>query len=150
MVQMNTKDVEVFLAEPRFATFATISANQIPQLTTVWFLYEQKFFYFGIERASVKYKNIKNNSNVSVCIDGDFPDARTLVVYGDTEVIEVETPETDNLMWELTLKYHENEEQARDYQKLIADLDLILIKLKPSKIIAMDFNKNELNQNSID
>ena len=48
----------------------------------------------------------------------------------------------DRLMWELTLKYHENEKQARDYQKLIADLDLILIKLEPIKIIAMDFSKN--------
>ena len=59
MVQMSMKDMEVFLSEPRNATFATVSPNQSPQLTTVWFLYEQKIFYFGIERSSVKHKNIK-------------------------------------------------------------------------------------------
>ena len=145
MVQMSMQDMEVFLSEPRNATFATVSPNQSPQLTTVWFLYDQKIFYFGIERSSVKHKNIKNNSNVAACIDGDFPDGRTLAVYGNAEVFEVDTSETEKLMWELTLKYHENEEQARDYQKLIADLDLILIKLEPTKIIAMDFSKNESN-----
>ena len=77
MVQMSMKDMEVFLSEPRNATFATVSPNQSPQLTTVWFLYEQKIFYFGIERSSVKHKNIKKNSNVAACIDGDFPDGRT-------------------------------------------------------------------------
>ena len=142
MVQMNSADIEVFLSEPRTATFATVSPRKVPQLTTVWFLYNRKIFYFGIERSSVKHKNIKQNSNVAACIDGDFPDARTLTVYGKAEVFEVDTYETEQLMWELTLKYHENEEQARDYQKLIADLDLILIKLEPIKIIAMDFSKN--------
>jgi len=142
MVQMNSADIEVFLSEPRTATFATVSPRKVPQLTTVWFLYDRKIFYFGIERSSVKHKNIKQNSNVAACIDGDFPDARTLTVYGKAEVFEVDTYETEQLMWELTLKYHENEEQARDYQKLIADLDLILIKLEPIKIIAMDFSKN--------
>ena len=82
---------------------------------------------------------------MAACIYGDFPDGRTLAVYGNVEVFEVDTAETEKLMWELTLKYHENEEQARDYQKLIADLDLILIKLEPTKIIAMDFSKNESN-----
>ena len=142
MVQMNSADIEVFLSEPRTATFATVSPRKVPQLTTVWFLYDRKIFYFGIERSSVKHKNIKQNSNVAACIDGDFPDARTLTVYGKAEVFEVDTYETEQLMWELTLKYHENEKQARDYQKLIADLDLILIKLEPIKIIAMDFSKN--------
>ena len=142
MVQMNIADIEVFLSEPRTATFATVSQSKVPQLTTVWFLYDRKIFYFGIERSSVKHKNIKQNANVAACIDGDFPDARTLTVYGKAEVFEVDTYETEQLMWELTLKYHENEKQARDYQKLIADLDLILIKLEPIKIIAMDFSKN--------
>ena len=39
MVQMSMQDMEVFLSEPRNATFATVSPNQSPQLTTVWFLY---------------------------------------------------------------------------------------------------------------
>tara|TARA_Y100001960_G_C14266902_1_gene630304 strand:- start:93 stop:554 length:462 start_codon:yes stop_codon:yes gene_type:complete len=145
MVQMTMKDIEVFLSEPRTATFATVSPNQIPQLTTVWFLYDQKIFYFGIERSSVKYKNIKKNSNIAACIDGDFPDSRTLVVYGKAELIEVETPESEKIQWELIVKYHETEQQARDYQNVIlTDLDLVLIKLEPTKIIAMDFNKNNL------
>ena len=92
--------------------------------------------------SSVKYKNIRDNSNVSVCIDGDFPDGRTLVIYGNAQVIEAETVETNKLMWDLTLKYHKNEQEAREYQKLIADWELVLVKLVPDKIIAMDFNKN--------
>ena len=53
MVQMNIADIEVFLSEPRTATFATVSQSKVPQLTTVWFLYDRKIFYFGIERSSV-------------------------------------------------------------------------------------------------
>jgi nitroimidazol reductase NimA-like FMN-containing flavoprotein (pyridoxamine 5'-phosphate oxidase superfamily) len=141
MVQMDMQDIENFLSEPRFATFATVSSKQTPQLTTVWFLYANEIFYFGIERSSVKYKNIKNNSNVSVCIDGDFPDARTLVVYGNAQLMEVEADKAKNLMWDLTLRYHENEQEALEYQKLTASWDLVLVKLVPAKIIAMDFNK---------
>ena len=66
-------------------------------------------------------------------------------MYGKAELIEVETPESEKIQWELIVKYHETEQQARDYQNVIlTDLDLVLIKLEPTKIIAMDFNKNNL------
>ena len=82
MVQMSNSQIESFFQTPRFTVFGTNSVDGPPQLTTVWFLYEKRAIYIGIDRQSVKYRNLIRNPQVALCIDREHPDGRTVVVYG--------------------------------------------------------------------
>ena len=128
MVQMSGFQIESFLQTPRYAVFATNSIDGPPQLTTVWFLYESNVLYVGIERSSVKYRNLSRNPGVSMCIDGEHPDGHTVVVYGEAEFMETGTR-----------RYHDSDEEARGYQESVKDLDSVLVKVTPRRIVAMDY-----------
>ena len=134
MVQMSDSQIESFFQTPRFAVFGTNSAYGPPQLTTVWCL-----VYVGIERRSVKYRNLTRDPRVALCVDGEHPDGRTVVVSGLAEVVEPGTPESDRIAWRLTRRYHDTDEDARRYEESVSDLDSVLIKITPRKIVGLDY-----------
>ena len=139
MVQMSDSQVESFFQTPRFAVFGTNSVDGPPQLTTVWFLYEAGAIYVGIERRSVKYRNLTRDPRVALCIDGEHPDGRTVVVYGLAAVVEPVTPESDGIGWRLTRRYHKTDEEARRYQESVSDMDSVLIEVTPQRIVGLDY-----------
>ena len=139
MVQMSDSQVESFFHTPRSAVFGTNSVDGPPQLTTVWFLYETRTIYVGIERRSVKYRNLTRDPRVALCIDGEYPDNRTVVVYGLAEVLESGTPESDRIAWRLTRRYNYTDEEARRYEESVSDLDSVLIKVTPQRLVDLDY-----------
>ena len=138
MVQMSNSQIESFFQTPRFTVFGTNSVDGPPQLTTVWFLYEAGAIYVGIERSSVKYRNLTRDPRVALCIDGEHPDGRTVVVYGLAKALESGTPESDRIAGRITRRYHDTDEEARRYQESISDLDLVLIKVTPQRLVGLD------------
>ena len=140
MVQMSNSQIESFFQTPRFTVFGTNSVDGPPQLTTVWFLYEAGAIYVGIERSSVKYRNLTRDPRVALCIDGEHPDGRTVVVYGLAKARESGTPESDRIAWRITRHYHDTDEEARRYQESISDLDLVLIKITPQRLVGLDYS----------
>ena len=141
MVNMSHAQIESFFQTPRYAVFGTNSTDGPPQLTTVWFLYEQGFAYIGIERSSIKYRNIEKNPSVSMCIDGEHPDGHTVVIYGRAEVLETGST-TDDILWRLTRRYHDSDKDTQQYQESVKELDLVLVKVIPQKIVAMDYSSD--------
>lgn len=141
MVNMSHAQIESFIQTPRYAVFGTNSTGGPPQLTTVWFLYEQGFAYIGIERSSIKYRNIEKNPSVSMCIDGEHPDGHTVVIYGRAEVLETGST-TDEILWRLTRRYHDSDKDTHQYQESVKELDLVLVKVIPQKIVAMDYSSD--------
>jgi PPOX class probable F420-dependent enzyme len=140
MVQMSDSQVEAFFRTPRFAVFGTNSVDGPPQLTTVWFLYEAGSVYVGIERSSVKYRNLTRDPRVALCIDGEHPDGRTVVVYGLAEVLEEGTAVSEGINWRLTRRYHDTDEEARRYRESVSDLDSVLIKVTPQRVVGLDYS----------
>ena len=118
MVNMSPAQIESFFQTPRYAVFGTNSTGGHPQLTTVWFLYEEGFAYIGIERSSIKYRNI-----------------------GSAEVLETGQA-TDDILWRLTRRYHDSDKDTHQYQESVKELDLVLVKVIPQKIVAMDYSSD--------
>ncbi len=143
MVQMPQSQVQSFFETPRFAVFGTNSVDGPPQLTTVWFLYESGAVYIGIERASVKYRNLARDPRMALCIDGEHPDGRTVVVSGVAEIIEPGAPEFDQINWRLVRRYHDSDDEARQYQESMRDVDSVLVKMTPDRIVGLDYGAEQ-------
>ena len=140
MVQMTDTRLEAFLQTPRYAVFGTNAADGPPQLSTVWFLYEEGIFYFGVERRSIKCRNLTRDPRAACCINGEHPDGQTVIVHGHAELLEKSDPTVDGISWRITRRYHETDEAAREYEALVKDLDSVLVRLTPKKIIAIDYS----------
>ncbi len=141
MPAMTQAQVEEFLAASRHAIVGTNRRDGPPQLSPVWYLYEEGRIYIGILAATAKYRNLRRDPRISLCVDGGHPDARAVMIYGSAELIEAESPWREQVIWRITRRYHDGDEETRRYQEMSRDRGrTVLIVVTPEKIISQDFN----------
>jgi len=82
-----------YLKEQLLGRLATVSKNQIPQVTPVGFGVDEDRIYMNVQYNSVKARNIRGNPRVSFVVD-DFPPwdgtaagLRQVLISGTAEMI---------------------------------------------------------------
>jgi PPOX class probable F420-dependent enzyme len=138
---MTEAQIEEFLRAPRHAIVGTNRRDGPPQLSPVWYLYEEGRIYISVLVASAKYRNLQRDPRISLCIDGAHPDARAVMIYGSAELIVADSPWRDEIDWRITRRYFEGDEQARRFREEARDWGpTALIAVTPRKTISQDFN----------
>lgn len=99
---MTEDERNAFLAEPHYATLATINRDGTPQLTTVWYRWEQGKIEITTMADSVKARNIRRDGRVAVSIMDAANPFRVLVVRGHAVL---STEGLDELRRSLALRY---------------------------------------------
>ena len=102
---MTQGQIDEFLQTPRHGIFATNRTKGPPQITAVWYLYEDGKIHIMILADSAKYRSIKRDPRVSICVDGGHPDGRAVTIYGTAEVVEVMSAWPDDILLRITRRY---------------------------------------------
>jgi PPOX class probable F420-dependent enzyme len=138
---MNQAQIEEFLRVPRFAIVGTNRVNGPPQLTPVWYLYQDDQIYITMYVKSAKYRNLRRDPRIGVCIAGDNPDARAVIIYGTVEFAFEGSSWVDKIVWKLVRRYYDNDVEAQSYMdSTAAEGESALAVVTPEKVIAQDFN----------
>ena len=140
MHHMSLEEIEEFLLPPRHAVMGTNRVDDAPQLSTVWYLYEGGRFYVSAGVETAKVRNLRRDPRVSMCIDGCYPDFRTVVAYGTAKLLSMDAPLAANIRWRIIRHYHESEESARLYEESTRHPPSKLIVITPQRIIGQDYN----------
>ena len=139
--QMNPSQVQAFLAAPRHAIAAALRPDGAPQLSPIWFLYEDERLYFSIGLGSAKYRQLRRDPRISLCIDAGHPDARAVSISGTAELITDESSERADLEWRILRPYHESDEDAHRWEATSeAEGPSALVVVSPEKVIGWDYN----------
>ncbi len=139
--EMSQAHIEDFLQVPRFAIVGTNRVNGAPQLTPVWYLYENGRIYVSMSVNSAKYRNLRRDPRIGICIPGVHPDARAVMIYGTVDLIPEDTALYDDIDWRLTRRYHDSDEEAQAYiDSLPTEEESALAVVIPDKVIAEDYN----------
>ena len=139
--RMNPSQIQAFLDAPRHAIAAVLRPDGAPQLSPIWFLYENARLYFSTLVNSAKYRQLRRDPRISLCIDAGHPDARAVIVSGTAELITDESPERADLEWRILRRYHESDEDAHRWQSSIeAEGPDALVVVSPENIIGWDYN----------
>jgi PPOX class probable F420-dependent enzyme len=139
--QMNPSQAQAFLDAPRHAIAAAIRPDGAPQLSPIWFLYEDERLYFSISLGSAKYRQLRRDPRIALCIDAGHPDARAVSISGTAELITDESPERADLEWRILRRYHESDEDAHRYESEVAEEGpSALVVVSPERIIGWDYN----------
>jgi PPOX class probable F420-dependent enzyme len=134
MPRMSQSEIEHFLAGDRHAVLATNRPRGAPQLTPVWFLYEDDRFYVSAQADTVKVHNLRRDPSVSFCIDGGRDDVRYVVVSGKAELVEPGEAQQKEMRRRIIAKYHESEEAAAQYYQSIRENPAVLIVVNPERL----------------
>ena len=140
MPKMTQSEINEFLQDPLHAIVATNPADGPPQLSRVWFIYEDETLYINILHNSAKRRNLERDPRISVCIDGGRADVRYVTFYGSAQLFGPDTALQDEWRWRIIWQYNSTEEATRRYYEAIKDMAATLIVLKPDRVIRDDFN----------
>lgn len=114
----------------------------MPQLTPVWYLFEEGVLYVSALHATVKARNLRRDPSVTVCVDGDRSDARYVVLSGKAELIEPGERQKE-IHWQIVRQYHRSEDEALRYNELMKDAVGVIIVLQPERIISSGFSGDD-------
>jgi PPOX class probable F420-dependent enzyme len=140
-VTMSQAQIDEFLQEPRFAVVGTIRKKGAPQLTPVWYLYENGQMYVPVATDSAKYRNLARDPRVCVCVAAHHPDARAVMIHGTVELITEESAWFDDVRWRITRRYYNSDKEARAHlDSLPTEIQRALVVITPDKFIGEDWN----------
>ncbi len=136
---MTDAEIDTILQATVNAILATNQRDGAPQLSPIWYLYEDGRFHISVGADSVKARNVRRDPRVSLCIDEGHPDGRAVTVYGIAEIIEGESAWRDDVNWRIVLRYHETEADARHYDETKPDWGpSALLVVTPEKTFTHD------------
>jgi len=139
--RMNSEQIQAFLEAPRHAIAAVLRSDGAPQLSPIWFLYENERLYFSSLSSSAKCRQLRRDPRIAICIDAGHPDARAVSISGTAEFIADEGPERADLEWRILRRYHESDEDAHRWEAAVAaEGPNELIAVIPAQIIGWDYN----------
>jgi PPOX class probable F420-dependent enzyme len=140
MASMTHAQLSEFLAPPRHAILATNRGDGPPQLTPVWYIYEEGQIYVSAGAGAVKVQNLRRDPRITICVDGGHPDARYVILQGRVTILEPGDPRQEAMRWRIIRHYYESEEEARSYYESMRNSPSVLLVLHPDKMISQDFN----------
>ena len=129
MPMLNIPESHRDLLQSSVATFATVGADGRPQLTEVWFLYENDTVALSLNSSRQKAKNLKKRPQCSLLILDLAVPQRYLELRGDAEVTS-----DDGAFARRVGKKYETELSAYDRP---GD-ERIVVRIVPSSVNAVD------------
>ncbi len=120
-----------FLQERRFAVLATINQDGTPQLTTMWYLFENDMIVMNTKMGRVKDRNIRRDPRISVCFENGYS---YLTISGTAELID--DPEiAQHDIHRLAVRYNGEETARRQVEQTFSKERRVTIHLRCEQVI---------------
>ncbi|MGE0826629.1 MAG: pyridoxamine 5'-phosphate oxidase family protein [Candidatus Binatia bacterium] len=134
---MSADELQEFLARPLIARLATSRANGTPQVTPMWFLYEDGIVYMSTRPSRAKVRHIKANPNVAVVVDVmEAPLKNKVVTFeGSVELVTTGVKEVTTKIYQ---KYMGIEGAKSPPAQQSIDAPRIILKMVPKTVQTID------------
>lgn len=119
------------LSKPLIARLSVIDPDGYPHTVPVWFMLDGDDIVFISDRDTRKVDYLSANPRGAVVVGGEPDDGGGYLIKGD---IVVESDPHDEWVRRLTYRYEEPAQAEKDIAAW-ADLDIIVLRLKPRKVI---------------
>ena len=144
VMNMGQEQIEDILRRRLHAVIANNRPGKSPLLSPVWYLYEDGKVYITIARDSARYRLLKRDPNVSVCVESGFPDESYVTFYGIAEIIEESTAEHQDIAWRGYRRYFDSDEEAQEAAAELEDwsADSVMVVITPEHTLGVNVNRD--------
>jgi len=133
---MTPDETRAFLLEgTRTAALATVRADGRPHVVPVWFTLDGDDLLFNTGEETVKGANLRRDARVALMVDDEEPPYAFVSIEGDVSLSD----DLDTMRhWatQIAARYM-GEDQADAYGRRNAVLGELLVRVHPTKIVAM-------------
>jgi PPOX class probable F420-dependent enzyme len=131
-----TSSAEKYLAEPANMVLSTIRSDGRPQLSPVWFIWQDNEFLISTTATTAKWKNLLRDSRCTGVVDA--PNGRYISVSGVVEMWIENAPH--EVTTEIVRKYKLGDE-FEPYMETVRNdhPERGIIRLKPESIVQSGF-----------
>lgn len=135
---MTTREMNSFLKDNWLARLVTLRKNGSPQITPVWYDWDGRKFTVVTRSDRVKYRNIKADDRVALCIDTNDKPYKGVIVEGKAELTDRNLrDQMKKAIW----KYIEGDEERQRYLQRWLNEPRVLIVVHPTRTITWDNSK---------
>jgi PPOX class probable F420-dependent enzyme len=129
---------KAFLLErPRTAKLATTRKDGRPHIAPIWIAVDDDgAIIFTTGADSLKGRSIRRDPRISMCVDDDRPPFSFVILEGTAEITE----DSDEMLRAATRigGRYMGEDRAEEFGRRNGQAGEILVKLKPSRVIARE------------
>lgn len=131
-LRMTPEELDAFLRRERTCHVATVSADGLPHVVPLWFVWDTGAMYVNSLKRSRRMADIERGSPVSVCVDGgdEYAELHGAVLYGSFQPVADTT--------EIRRMFGEKYWHGMDIPEVRSHAWLVL---RPDKIVSWDFKK---------
>lgn len=145
MAEMSNKEIKKFLMQGTFTgKLATVKKDESPHVVPIWFVLDKEKvrstrkigdIIFTTYEDSVKARNIERDNRVSICVDDQTPQFSFVIIDGTAKIFRYRQNEL--LKWATRIaERYMGKDKAEAYGKRNSSEDEVVIRIKPTKILA--------------
>lgn len=145
MTYMSKNETKKFLMQGTFtAKLTTVNKDGSPHVVPVWFVLDERKnrttrkiedIVFTTHEDSLKATNIQRDKRVSICVDDQTPQFSFVTIHGTAKIVRQKHNEL--LKWNTRIaERYMGKSNAKAYGKRNSTEGVILVRVKPTKIIA--------------
>ena len=133
---MTNQELNKFLSETHVAVISTVDTDNRPRSAPIWYGWKDGAAYLFTGRRTLKWRNIQNNPNVSLCVDWRDPPYRSAIIKGTAEEVEVGMYD---LVLSMSVRYY-GEEKGRAFAEGYRDNNenVVAFRVTPENITSFE------------
>jgi PPOX class probable F420-dependent enzyme len=136
---LTDEEVREFLRQPNIAVVATVGADGRPHAVPTWYEYDGSEIVMHLGLGSRRYRNVRSNDRVAVCIDTKTPPYKAIVVEGRARTKEGADDEGSRRM----AVHYLGEELGNRYADSIEGTRMVIARVAPDRIISWDYARGD-------
>jgi PPOX class probable F420-dependent enzyme len=143
MTEMSNTEIARFLMQGTFTgKLATVKKDGSSHVVPIWFVLDNENsrgkignIVFTTGETSVKANNIQRDNRVNICVDDQRPPFSFVTVFGTAKIYPYKQKEVLKWATKIAERYM-GKDNAEAYGRRNSDEGLVLVRIKPAKIIA--------------
>ena len=136
---LSKDEIEDWLRQPNIAIVATVAADGQPHAVPTWYEYDNGEIIFHTGLQSRKYRNLRQNDRLSICVDTKTPPYKAIVVYGRA-LLEIGTD--DERSRRMAINYL-GERLGSRYADSLRGERMVIVRVRPEKVTSWDYGRGD-------
>ena len=136
---LSKDEVEAFLRRANVAVMATVGPDGQPHAVPTWYEYDDGQMVLHAGLRSRKYRNLRHNDRVSICVDTKTAPDQAVIVYGRAS-LEVGTD--DERSRRMAVAYL-GEAVGSRYADTVRGERVVIVRVRPERIVSWDYGRGD-------